>query len=425
VIGRTLSPRLRTWRWRVFAATWLGYIGYYCARKPFYINKASLGEALAWDAERLGQIGAIYLVCYAAGQFISGFLGDRIGPRVLGLCGMLLTIGANAAFGFTNSWGTFAALMALNGLAQATGWPTMVGSIAPWFTRRERGTVMGFWSTNFQVGGVVANTLAAWVLGQYGYQYSFVSGSAALLLVWVFFLFNQRNRPEDVGESLPAGSEDRAPSADGAASKADGPDAGWTPQVLTNVAIVGAFYFCVKFIRYALWSWAPYLLQTRMGVEPDDAGYLSTVFDVCGIAGVIFIGFLSDRLFAGRRAGVSFLFILALVASTALLYTVGTTSVVAFTVCMGLVGLSLYGPDALMTGAGAIDVGSPRRATMAAGFINGMGSLGPIMQELVLGGVLEDAGMSAVFAALVVAALGAAAALAVLLLRGRMGKADV
>jgi sugar phosphate permease len=419
-----LSTNLKSWRYRVFAATWLGYIGYYCTRKPFYINKASIGEALAWDAERLGQIGAIYLVCYAAGQFISGLVGNKYGPRVLGGVGMLITIGANAAFGFTNSWGTFAALMAINGLAQATGWPTMVGSIAPWFTRKERGTVMGFWSTNFQVGGVVANTLAAWVLGQYGYQYSFLTGSVALLLVWVFFLFNQRNRPEDVGEALPEGNEQRA-HKEGAVAQPEGENGGWSPQLLVNIGIIGAFYFCVKFIRYALWSWAPYLLQTRMGVDPDDAGYLSTVFDICGIAGVILIGFLSDRLFAGRRAGVSFIFILSLVASTVLLYTVGTQSVLLFTVCMGLVGLSLYGPDALMTGAGAIDVGSPRRATLAAGFINGMGSLGPILQELVLGGVLEDAGMAAVFAALVVAALGAAAALGVLLVRGRLGKADL
>ena len=138
---------------------------------------------------------------------------------------------------------------------------------------------------------------------------------------------------------------------------------------------------------------------------------------MAGVAGVIAAGYLSDRLFDNNRSKVAFIFIVAMAAACGLLYTVGTTSVILFAISLGLIGFSLYGPDALMTGAGAIDVGSAKRATLAAGVINGMGSVGSVLQELVLGSVLEASGSGTVFAILLGAGVSAAVCLLVLIRR--------
>jgi sugar phosphate permease len=92
---------------------------------------------------------------------------------------------------------------------------------------------------------------------------------------------------------------------------------------------------------------------------------------------------------------------------------------------MGMIGFTLYGPDALMTGAGAIDVGAAKRATVAAGVINGMGSVGAVVQELVLGRMLKTESVEYVFGTLLVSALAALACLAYLLWRGARGKTSV
>ena len=68
----------------------------------------------------------------------------------------------------------------------------------------------------------------------------------------------------------------------------------------------------VKFIRYMLWSWVPFLLSRNFGLEGDEAGYLSTLFDLFGIVGVIACGWCSDRLASGKRIGVSLLFLLGM-----------------------------------------------------------------------------------------------------------------
>ena len=78
----------------------------------------------------------------------------------------------------------------------------------------------------------------------------------------------------------------------------------------------------------------------------------------------------------------------------------------------GLVGALLFGPDALLSGASAQDAGGPHAAAMATGFVNGVGSLGWILEGLLVPPLVAAFGWGALFPVLVVLALAAALALA-------------
>lgn len=419
----TLAPLARTWRRRVFVSTWICYVGYYFARKPFSIVKAQLGKELSFSATDLGTIYATYLIAYTAGQFASGALGPRLGPRKMLLGGMALSV--LCALGFAGGTGLtwFILLMAANGLGQATGWSNSVGTMASWYRRQERGTVMGIWATNFQVGGVASNALAAYTLVHLGYRASFWSGALVLVGAALIVFLWQRNRPEDVG--LPAIVVD--PTSEVPADVASEGPPKWSRSVWITVLLIGGAYFGMKFIRYALWSWAPYFLTNHFGLAGDDAGYVSTLFDVCGIAGVIVTGWLSDRFFRGRRALVSFWMVCGLVAASAVLVTWGTGSVVAFALSIGLVGFTLYGPDSLLTGAGAMDVGGGRGAVRASGIISGLGSAGSVLQELVIARLYDAKpnDIAPIFATLLASALFAAICVGAIVWRNRQGSSDL
>ncbi len=413
-----LSRLMRTWRTRVFAATWLSYVGFYFCRKPFSIAKSAMGAEAGFDATTLGAIGAAYLISYSIGQFLAAGLGTRLGPRLNLLLGMGLSILVSLGFGLTLSLPLLVGLMVTNGIAQATGWSGNVGTMAAWFRKAERGKVMGAWATNFTVGSLVSTYFASWVFGAYGWRATFFSGSLVLGAVVVFFVFNQANRPEDAG--LPA-LEDREAN--------DAPQAlgGLDRDALVNIALIGCFYFFAKLIRYAVWSWVPFFLARNYGLKGDDAGYYSTLFDLCGIPGVMVTGWLSDRFFKSKRAGISFLMVVALTAACGLLLAVGGAGAGVFALCLGLVGFTLYGPDALMTGAAAMDVGNRRGAVLATGLISGIGSLGPVVQELVIGKLYDAKGgdLGPVFLLLFGSAAMAAVFCGVLVLRARAGKSSV
>jgi MFS transporter, OPA family, glycerol-3-phosphate transporter len=415
---------MRAWRIRVFIATWICYAGLYFCRHAYYVAKPELTLKRGLDAAALGWLGVVYLVAYACGEFNAAAVGSRIGARRTLLAGMALSVVANLGFGLAEGSVLFGVLLALNGIGQATGWSGNVGTMAQWFRRTERGQVMGLWSTCYQLGAVAAKSFAGFNLGKQGrLRRAFWGASGVLSTVWVAFFVLHRNRPEDVGLQ-PLDEEEPQPAVAGRPPAREG---GWSPDLIATVAMMGCFYFFVKSIRYALWSWAPYFLQLNFKVPADQAGYYSAIFDVCGFVGVVVAGTLSDRMFKGRRAGVAFVMIVGLCASTALLWLLGAHSLTGFGVCIGLIGFNLYGPDALITGAGAIDVGSRRHALAAAGIINGMGSVGPVLQEVVIGNLYkrDPTNLSQILGLLTGAAVAATVMMGLLLRRARAGKCNL
>jgi sugar phosphate permease len=191
--------------------------------------------------------------------------------------------------------------------------------------------------------------------------------------------------------------------------------------------MMGLIYFTIKFLRYALWSWAPFFLRRNLALAGDRAGYLSTVFELCGFAGVIVAGFVSDRWFGGRRAFLAFAMLSCMTLSFLLMATLGALDLVFFTLGMGMAGFMLFGPDSLLSGVGAVDVGSKRGALAAAGIINGMGSIGPIFQEEAVGWMYKAWGQRLEpILAMLVAVAGAGAFMTFLLWRrARAGRTNL
>jgi len=413
----------RPWQVKILLATWLAYAGYYFCRKPFYVTKVSISGALGIDSFGLAQLGTAYLAAYMVGQFSSAFFGRTLGPRLLLLAGIMISIVSTFLFGVSNSLWTIMLFMSLNGLAQGTGWPGCIGSLAFWFRRKQRGSVLGLWSTCYQLGPVLATLLASYLLGNAGWRWSFFGGSMVLLVVWFTVLLVHPNRPEDAGLE-PLHDEDELPDTPPAGS---GKKLGWDREVVLTIMMMGLIYFCIKFLRYALWSWLPWFLNRNFYLSEAEAGYLSTVFDVCGFAGVIAAGFLSDRIFKGKRAMLSFVMLALMTGSFFILYFLGSANLTVFTVSIAVAGFMLFGPDSLLSGVGAIDVGSKEGALSAAGIINGMGSIGPIFQEQLVGWMYRRYNHDLLPILVMLVAVAAVSAVLTLMLwiRSRRGLANV
>ena len=214
---------------------------------------------------QLGYIGFAYLLCYTIGQFTSVASGRLLGARNLLLVGMAASVVTNVVFGFAANVWTIMAFMAINGFAQATGWPSVVGIMANWTTRAERGTIMGVWATCYQFGGVAATAWAAYWLAQQGWRGSFFAASTVLTLIWFYVYVFVRNRPEDVNLELQDPDEVQATEEN--TPTAAKSERMFAPGVMTTVLLVGCFYFFVKFVRYALWSWAPFYSTLSLGLR--------------------------------------------------------------------------------------------------------------------------------------------------------------
>src|ERR1041384_7246854 len=124
-----LTREHRTWRVRIFASTWLAYVGVFFFREPFSSAKAAIGTEYGWDATTLGNIWAAYLIAYAIGQFVASWMGTKLGPRKNVLLGMAISISVALAMTTASSVSLMSGPAALLGVAQATGWSGNVGTI--------------------------------------------------------------------------------------------------------------------------------------------------------------------------------------------------------------------------------------------------------------------------------------------------------
>ena len=423
-MSASLTASHHEWRAKVFAATWFSYVAFYFCRKPWTVAKSAIGMEAGFDTATLGNIWAAFLIAYALGQFLASWIGTRLGPRVNVLLGMAVSVAVTMAMGLSLDPWVLGGLVALNGLAQATGWSGNVGTMAAWFHHGERGKVMGAWATNFTVGSLSSAWVLAWVLGwgpedAPAWRQAFYVGAGVLSISWVVFFFFQRNKPEDVGLAQIGGPEE---SAGGTDILSPG-FFGLSKRAWTNLLLVAGFYFFAKLIRYAIWSWGSFFLHRNYGLSDVEAGFYSTAFDLMGIPGVWVTGWISERFFQSRRAEVALLMMLGMTLACGLLMVFGHLGVGVFATLLAAVGFTLYGPDALLTGAGAMDIGSRKTATLTAGIISGFGSLGPIVQELAIAKLYDDKGgdLGPIFALLFGSAAMAAFFCAILVVRNWRG----
>ena len=100
----------------------------------------------------------------------------------------------------------FGVAFAVNGLAQATGWPGTTRGMADWTTPQTRGSAMAAFSTCYQVGGFVAVWFAGFLAKVYGWRAAFYGPALVLIAVAVAVLvFFPPAPPQELDPAPPGG----------------------------------------------------------------------------------------------------------------------------------------------------------------------------------------------------------------------------
>ena len=392
------NPRYERWRWQIFFITWLAYGGFYLTRKAFSVAKNELKkpEVMGLSKGQMSLMDGTYSAAYAIGQFFWGTLGDRFGPRRVVLFGMLASVLTSALMGISTTAFLIGVLFTAQGLWQASGWAPLGKNMGEFFSQRERGTVMGFWCTNYALGGFIASIVAGYAAQWWGWRYAFLVPAGLLFLIWLLFWLLQRNRPEDVG--LPPIEEyhgERSEVIVAGESPAQEREATWTVviDVLKNrmVWFLAAVYFLVKPTRYLLLFWSPVYIAERLGTNTADSGILSSMFDLAGPVGTLIGGVISDKIFFTKRMPVCVLacFLLAVLM---IVFPFLPLTRVTMGIGMFVIGFLIFIPDSLISGTAAIDFGTKKGASTANGLINGFGSIGQTIGATLPGTVTEIVG---------------------------------
>ena len=403
----SLTIEQKYWRKRIFALTWLAYAGFYFGRKNLSVTWSSMETELGLDNSDYASIIFIYSLIYTIGQFLNGYLSDKFGPRKIVSIGLFLAAIVNFFLGFSFSVGIIVFLIALNGYGQSTGWSGLIKNMTPWYKSNERGIIMSWWSTCYVTGGFLATVFATYVafdmdfMSEMGWKRGFFFPSMVLLVVAFLYMFLTRNNPKSI--NLPEVIEDKYTFGDN--GKSD--NIQLLKILIKNKAlwIYSSCYMILKMTRYAFLFWLPIYLEKALSYDVSEAGYISSVYELIGFFGVIFAGYASDKLFNSKRFSTVTIMMLGLAIVCLVHPYMVSFGKIGVIVSIALIGIATYGPDSLICTAGSMDVGGKKGAGMAAGIINGMGSIGQMFSGFIVVAINEAYGWDNLFNFFVIMAL--------------------
>jgi sugar phosphate permease len=404
--------RLSAGQRQIFAITWITYAGFYLCRKNLSVMLPLLHDVSGLHSIDLANIVFGYSLLYAVGQFGWGPLSDRIGAkRVVGV-GLLLVVASNLLMGAHASWIWLLVFACLNGAGQSTGWSGLVKTMAIWFSGANRGIVMAWWGTNYVLGGFLATAFATWValqpwlLPQLGWRRGFLFPALLLLVITGVYLIGAKEAPEQAG--LP--SELRGEPAQLHAAHSN-----WSTLAALlrkpSLWMISLSYFFLTLCRYALMFWLPLYMVKGLKYSLQTSGYVSSLYELIGVIGAVLAGYISDRYIQSRRAPVAAIMLCGFGVILLLEPTMTQFGLMGTALAISLAGICSYGPDTLISGAGAQDVGEDKGAATAAGLVDGIGHLGAIFSPYLVVFVSGHFGWDHLFLPLAGAAFLSGAAL--------------
>ena len=127
-------------------------------------------------------------------------------------------------------------------------------------------------------------------------------------------------------------------------------------KLLWFIAIANAFVYMV---RYGCLDWAPTYLRDAQGYDIKQAGWAYFAYEFAAIPGTLICGWLSDKVFHGRRAVPTILF-MAIVAVFIFLYWQFSSNYFIVTMSLIAIGFFIYGP-VMLIGVQALDLAPKKR----------------------------------------------------------------
>ncbi len=393
-----LYPR---YRWQVFEAAFLAYAGFYLVRNNFAPVAKEIGAALQYDKSMIGDILAGTAIAYGIGKFVMGYFADRSDARKYVAVGMLLTAACNFLFGAAQTYWAHLLLWTLNGFVQGMGYGPCTRGLSHWYGVKERGTIFGVWNISHNIGGGIAGFLAAKCAEHWGWPSAFYVPGIIATIGAIYLFWRMRDTPQSVG--LPSIEEHRKEyPSEGRESHERELSARelLLKHILPNkmlwiLALANVFVYIA---RYSMVDWGPTYLKEVKGASLSEGGFSTLVIEFAGAAGMLTMGWMSDR-FGGLRARVSVLAMIPLVLAFAAIRIVPANLLWLDIVLFGIIGFFVYTP-VMFSGVMSLDLTTKKAVGTAAGFVGFFGYVGRVIQGKGLGWVAQhygwDAGLWAV-----------------------------
>ncbi|MEY2480930.1 MAG: transporter, family, glycerol-3-phosphate transporter [Verrucomicrobiota bacterium] len=374
------------------------YTSFYMCRYNLSLSNRAISTEFGFSKAQMGEIITTALLAYACGQIINGLLADRLGGKRAMLIGAAGTIVMNILFGVASFWGLlwlFVLIRGIDGYMQAFGAPGMVKINAAWFRPTERGGFAGIFGFMINLGrlgifklgpALLAGFvfLGLWQIPPLHWRWLFWIPAGIATLVAICMSIFVKDTPEETG--FPSVNPDEEVGGEVRARVSD-----VLRTIVSNpvVWIIAAAYACTGAVRQGIDQWFPRFMLEVHHVDYQSAQFQLVAFSIPFVAsaGSLLSGFVSDKVFNGRRAPVAgALYFLETIIILAAAQFHSANAAVLFLV---LISFTANATHSILGTAAAMDIGGAKMAGFASGVIDSFQYFGGSLAGYFLGMLLD------------------------------------
>jgi OPA family glycerol-3-phosphate transporter-like MFS transporter len=296
-------------------------------------------------------------------------------------------------------------LLFINGWFQGMGWPPCGRVMVHWFSLRERGTKMSVWNVAHNVGGGLVGPLAIAGLALFGTWQSkfYFPGIIALVTAFVAYLL-VKDTPQSCG--LPP--IEKYTNTYSKEYSIDHEKELTTRQILLDYVLVNKLIWYIAaanafvyLVRYGVLDWAPTYLKEAKGFSLQETGWAYFAYEYAGIPGTLLCGWLSDKVFKGRRAPATIIYMILVTIAVLVYWKNPPGNPLVDNIALTAIGFLIYGP-VMLIGVHALDLVPKKAAGTAAGLTGLFGYLGgALFANAAMGYVVDAWGWDGGFVVLV------------------------
>jgi MFS transporter, ACS family, glucarate transporter len=378
-----------------------------------YADRATLSMAGSDAAAELGlspiQMGYIlsaFAWAYVAGQIPGGALLDRWGSKLIYTSALVIwslftfTQGFVGLIAFLPAAATLFAMRFLVGLAESPSFPGNARIVASWFPSSERGTASAIFNSAQYFSLVAFAPLMGWLVHAFGWRSVFwVMGGLGILMALLFkkIIHSPVDHPAinkvEFDYIKAGGAVVNMEEVNAARGKAFT----WHnfKQVLFNRMLLGVYLgqYGINVLTYFFVTWFPIYLVQERGLSIIQAGFSAAAPALCGFAGGVLGGIISDRIL--KRTGS-----LTIARKTPLLIGMMLASLIIVCVyveqqwlVVTIMAVAFFGKGVASLGWAVMSDTSPKElAGVAGGVFNTFGNSAGIVTPIVIGYIVAATG---------------------------------
>ena len=371
-------------RWQIFLGIFFGYAGYYLVRKNFSLAMPYLINELGYSRGELGVALSAVSIAYGLSKFLMGSVSDRSNPKYFLATGLICSSLVMFAFGFmpwaTGSIAAMFVLLFLNGWFQGMGWPACGRTMVHWWSKSERGSTVSVWNVAHNVGGGLIGPL--FLLGLFlfndDWRAAFYVPAMGAMLIAGFVLLVMKDTPQSCGlPSIEEHHNDYPEDYDKSHEEELTAKEIFFKYVFNNkmlwyIAFANAFIYL---IRYGVLDWAPTYLSEAKHFSVDKSSWAYFLYEWAGIPGTLLCGWISDKVFNGKRAPAGIVFMLLVTVAVVVYWFNPPGNPTIDMLALIAIGFLIYGP-VMLIGLYALELVPKKAAGTAAGLTGLFGYLG-------------------------------------------------